>query len=236
MRPERIVVAYVIDSMEVGGAQRQLLSPFRGVDRARFDLRLVCLREGGAFAEQLAAEGFPVVVVGKRGHVDLRMLWRLVALLRQWRPDVVHCSVFTANLWGRVGALAAGVPVRIAHEQSSVSREAIERETGAWAVTLSCPSGRWNQAVIASAQQRGFRAVFTSAPDPSVRQGEVTVAGRVAVRSRWDAGRMRRFLENQQAALRRMRRTQRLREAAQRLLGDRIYESVHGICWRMFSG
>jgi hypothetical protein len=71
MRPERIVVACVIDSMEVGGAQRQLLSLFRAVDRARFDLRLVCLREGGAFAEQLAAERFPVVVVGCRANAAI---------------------------------------------------------------------------------------------------------------------------------------------------------------------
>ena len=46
MTPERIVVAHVIDSMDVGGAQRQLLNLFRAVDPARFDLRLVCLRDG----------------------------------------------------------------------------------------------------------------------------------------------------------------------------------------------
>jgi glycosyltransferase involved in cell wall biosynthesis len=51
------------------------------------------------------------------------MLWRLRRLLKEWRPQIVHCSVFTANLWGRLAAKLAGVPVLIAHEQSTVSLE-----------------------------------------------------------------------------------------------------------------
>lgn len=120
---DRIRVVHIINSMEVGGAQRQVLNLFQAADRARFDLRLICLAEKGAFGEQLEREGFPVRVIGKGRRVSLAMLMKLVSVLREWKPDVVHCSVFTANLWGRGAAILAGVPMVIAHEQSTVSLE-----------------------------------------------------------------------------------------------------------------
>lgn len=109
--------------MEVGGAQRQVLNLFRAIDRRRFDLRLVCLGRLGEFGKALQDEGFPAVELHKRRALDLTMMRRLLAVLRQWRPQIVHCTIYTANLWGRMAALLAGVPVRIAHEQSTVSLE-----------------------------------------------------------------------------------------------------------------
>ncbi|HUT25496.1 MAG TPA: glycosyltransferase [Sumerlaeia bacterium] len=119
----RIRVAHIINDMGVGGAQRQVANLFRAIDRARFDLRLICLAKKGAFGEQLERDGFEVVALGKRGRVHLAMMRHLVRVLREWRPDVAHCSVFTANLWGRIAGKLAGVPVLITHEQSAVSLE-----------------------------------------------------------------------------------------------------------------
>ncbi|NQU43217.1 glycosyltransferase, partial [bacterium] len=121
MQPIR--VAHVINSMEVGGAQTQVANLFRAVDRKQFDLRLICLAEKGAIGEQLESEGFPVVSLGKRTRIQVKMLRRLVEILRQWRPDIVHTTVFTANLWGRFAAILSGTPVLISHEQSTVSLE-----------------------------------------------------------------------------------------------------------------
>ena len=118
-----IRIVHIIHDMEVGGAQRQVLNLFRAVDRSRFDMRLVCLGRKGAFGEALEAEGFLVEALGKSARADLPMLGRLAGLLRAWRPDIVHCTIYTANLWGRVAAMLARVPVRIAHEQSTVSLE-----------------------------------------------------------------------------------------------------------------
>jgi glycosyltransferase involved in cell wall biosynthesis len=119
----RIRVVHIINSMEVGGAQRQILNLFHAIDRERFDLRLICLIDKGTFGEQLEQEGFPVVALGKSNRIDPGMLVRLVRQLRAWRPDIVHTSVFTSNLWGRLAAILSRVPVRIVHEQSTVSLE-----------------------------------------------------------------------------------------------------------------
>jgi glycosyltransferase involved in cell wall biosynthesis len=109
--------------MERGGAQTQVANLFLALDRDRFDLSLICLREKGALGAMLEERGFPVVEMGKRGRVHPAMLLRLARLLREWKIDIVHCSVFTANLWGRLAGILAGTPVLIAHEQSTVSLE-----------------------------------------------------------------------------------------------------------------
>jgi glycosyltransferase involved in cell wall biosynthesis len=120
---DRIRVVHIINDMTVGGAQRQVANLFRAMDRERFDLHLICLAKKGALGEELEHLGFPVESLGKTGRIHPGMVWRLFRLLRRLRPDVVHCSVFTANLWGRLAAIAARAPVRLAHEQSTVSLE-----------------------------------------------------------------------------------------------------------------
>jgi glycosyltransferase involved in cell wall biosynthesis len=118
--------------MEVGGAQRQVVNLMRSLDSARFEQCLICLERKGALGEELERNGFPVLALGKQGRVHPAMLWALVRELRRWKPEVVHTSVFTANLWGRLCAMAAGVPVRIAHEQSTVSLEKWYRRVLDW--------------------------------------------------------------------------------------------------------
>jgi glycosyltransferase involved in cell wall biosynthesis len=118
--------------MEVGGAQRQVVNLMRSLDPARFEQCLICLERKGTLGEELERSGFPVLALGKQGRVHPAMLGTLVRELRRWKPDVVHTSVFTANLWGRLCAMLAGVPVRIAHEQSTVSLEKWYRRVLDW--------------------------------------------------------------------------------------------------------
>ncbi len=131
----RIRIAHVINSMEVGGAQRQVVNLMRTLDPTRFEQCLICLERKGVLGEGLERDGFPVLALGKQGRVHPKMLWTLVRELRRWKPDIVHTSVFTANLWGRLCAMAAGVPVRIAHEQSTVSLEKWYRRVMDWGLS-----------------------------------------------------------------------------------------------------
>ena len=46
-----------------------------------------------------------------RSFADVRVLPRLVTLLRRERPDILHCHLVRANLYGRIAARIVGVPV-----------------------------------------------------------------------------------------------------------------------------
>ena len=114
MRPmangEKIRVAYLIDTLQVGGAERQLVTVATGVSRERFETQVICLARGGTFQQELRAAGVPVHLIGKRHKVGLQAYRRLRGLLRADRPDVLHTWMFTCNLYGRLAT--RGLPIR----------------------------------------------------------------------------------------------------------------------------
>jgi glycosyltransferase involved in cell wall biosynthesis len=103
-------VLYVIDSLAPGGAEQSLASiaPFyrkRGVD-----LDVAYLQERPGLHAALEAAGATLFSLqGPRG----RLGWaeRLTSLVRERRPDLVHTTLFEADIAGRIASIATGVPV-----------------------------------------------------------------------------------------------------------------------------
>ncbi len=109
-------VMYVIWSLEVGGAERVVMTLASGLDRKRFSPIVVCLNQEGRMAAMLKQQGITVIALNKRPGVDLGMLVRLAWLMRQHGVQVVHAHLWGANLWARIAAMMARVPVVIVHE------------------------------------------------------------------------------------------------------------------------
>ena len=111
-------VAYVIWSLDLGGAEQVVIRLAAALDRARCAPLIICLNEPGPFAGQAARAGVEVIALHKRGPVDLGALARLARLLRARRIDVVHTHLWGANLWGRIAARLAGVKTVIVTEHN----------------------------------------------------------------------------------------------------------------------
>lgn len=93
-------IAFVIDVLEVGGIQRQLLVVCRALARSGWGVTVISLRsDGAAMATAFAAAGARVILLGKRRRFDLRATLRLHGLLRRFRPAVVHAMTPQAALW-----------------------------------------------------------------------------------------------------------------------------------------
>ncbi len=114
----RIRVSLAIDSLGKGGSQRLLRDLAVGLDASAFEVRVCALAQGGVWEPALRQSGIPVSVLHKRLGVDLRVLPRLVKYLREFKPDIMHTFLFTANASGRIAALMARVPIIIATEHS----------------------------------------------------------------------------------------------------------------------
>ena len=114
-RPMRLLL--VIDELDVGGTEQQLVELVRHLPRARWTPVVCCFRPGRKSAE-IERLGVRVVHLPKRGRVDLRLVRALITLMRSERFDVVQTFLIGANLWGRLAALAAGVPVVVASERN----------------------------------------------------------------------------------------------------------------------
>ena len=115
----RVRVLHVISSLTVGGAERLVVSAARGLSPDRFDHQICCLSERGPLADEAAAAGIPVFCIGTFPGLSHPVAFaRLLALIRRARPRVVHTHLQAANLYGRLAAWLAQVPVLIATEHN----------------------------------------------------------------------------------------------------------------------
>lgn len=125
-------IAYIIPTLNHGGAEHQLYRLVRGLDRNAFDVTVYCLRSGGPIEPLIAKLGIPVLHLGRRRKADVWSVVRLASWLRRLKPDVVHTWLPTANLWGRLAAIMANCPTIIASERTvdparSLTRRLLDR-------------------------------------------------------------------------------------------------------------
>ena len=101
-------VVYVIDSLAPGGAESSLAAMAPGLVSRGVRLDVLALTARPGLQDALRNGGATVTEVGG----SRRTWWRQVhALVRERRPDLVHTTLFEADLAGRVGARLAGTPV-----------------------------------------------------------------------------------------------------------------------------
>jgi glycosyltransferase involved in cell wall biosynthesis len=106
-RPHKVL--FVIPNLQQGGAERQILQLANRLPE-RFQPALCLFDDNVHYKEELARLPTAPRVVGasRMGPAAYR---RLVAIIREEKPDIVQTYRDIANFWGRLAALKAGVPV-----------------------------------------------------------------------------------------------------------------------------
>ena len=111
-------VLQVIPTLDRSGAEKQLALLAAGLPRDRFAVEVAALTRLGPLAAELRAAGIPVTPIGKRLKVDPFALGRLTRLMKAGRFDVVQTWIFAANVYGRIAARRAGVPIVVTAEMA----------------------------------------------------------------------------------------------------------------------
>src|SRR5215467_12691823 len=128
----RVTVLHLIDSFRQGGSESQALNLYLEMKRSRrFDVKLACLDRSGPLLLKLhpeERERIPEFKLNSFYDVQMaRQLYRFVGLLRKDRIGVVHTHDFYTNIFGMIGAMLAGVPVRVASRREGQKRPRIKR-------------------------------------------------------------------------------------------------------------
>lgn len=128
--PKRVL--FVIDELDIGGTEQQILELARHIDRDRFEPHVCCFRYGRK-AKEIAAFGVPVHHEPKRLKADPGLILRLASLMRRERFDIVQTYLWTANTWARLAARLAGIPIVVASERNvDIWEESYKRVIGRW--------------------------------------------------------------------------------------------------------
>jgi glycosyltransferase involved in cell wall biosynthesis len=101
-------VLLFIPNLQQGGAERQILELMTRLP-PRFETTL-CLYEDVVHYREYLPPGEPRHVLGAR-RMGPRGLRRLVEVLRQEKPDILHSYRDKANFWARLATRRASVPV-----------------------------------------------------------------------------------------------------------------------------
>lgn len=85
--------------LDYGGAERQLVTLAKGLSRQGHGVNVVTFYPGGALENDLRKVGVPIISLGKKSRWDvLGFAWRLVKLVRDQRPDVLHSYLGIPNI------------------------------------------------------------------------------------------------------------------------------------------
>jgi L-malate glycosyltransferase len=142
-RPIR--VSFVIGSLNVGGAETQLVRLVNGLDRTRYKPSIVCLIDGGELEDVLAPD-VPIYKANlkrtahRRASRWSRHTWILVVLLaalRKQRPEIVHAYLPGAYVPSSIAAWLMRVPVIIAGRRGLTSFEVYNSKAWRWLAQLA---------------------------------------------------------------------------------------------------
>jgi len=157
--PPRIV--YLITSSGMGGAERQVRNLALGFRRRGWDVGVISMLPLEPPLSDLADHGIRTATLGmRRGLADPRGLLRLRAILRRWKPDVLHAHMVHANMLARLSRLVTRTPVVIStmHSQNQGRqwRYAAYRVTDRLSnVTTAVSAGALDEAVRRGAARPG---------------------------------------------------------------------------------
>ncbi|MCX5800987.1 MAG: glycosyltransferase [Candidatus Eisenbacteria bacterium] len=111
-------VLLLIHSLVFAGAERVVVDMAKELDVAGYKVAICVFAEVEGLAAELDHSRISLYVVQKKRRFDFVLLFRLISLLRRFKPHVLSMHCRDALHFGAPAALIAGVPIRIATEHS----------------------------------------------------------------------------------------------------------------------
>lgn len=111
----KIKIVQVTHDLALGGLQRVIVNICRTIDRNRFDLYVLCLRDTGCFKNEIADLGIPVTLIEQKKGTDYFSFFKVKSFLQQVQPDVIHTHNTQPFIDGTIASILTGKKIRIIH-------------------------------------------------------------------------------------------------------------------------
>ncbi len=105
-------IAYVIDGLSMGGAERLMVPILKHLSRTDFEAHICALqsKDGNLMADEIRALDIPVDCLNIKHLRDLDALPRLIKYLKGIEADLVHTQLEFANILGNISAKLLRLP------------------------------------------------------------------------------------------------------------------------------
>jgi glycosyltransferase involved in cell wall biosynthesis len=127
MPDARVRVAYVIDDLGFGGAQRQLSLLAPALQRREdIDVAVFCMSgQTEPFATRLREHGVEVVHAERRSSFDAARLRALRRFLRDWKADIVHAFLDASNVYGFIAARSLHLHIALSLQSDRIALQGV---------------------------------------------------------------------------------------------------------------
>jgi len=104
---------HIITGLNTGGAETMLYKLLSNIDRTKFEPGVLSLTDIGSIGKKIEKLGISVKALDmKRGVPDPRYVFRLAAILKKEKPDLVQTWMYHADLIGGLAAkLVRNIPI-----------------------------------------------------------------------------------------------------------------------------
>lgn len=112
-------ILFVYQDLDAGGAEEVLASTVRNINKVKYSVKVCCLGKKQALGCELEKEGYDIVAFNLNyGIFSVDTCIKLYKLIREYKPQIVHASLFYANFHARLAGKLARVPVILIEEQN----------------------------------------------------------------------------------------------------------------------
>jgi len=120
-RKVRIIV--LVSSLSIGGAEQLLLAFLKAINRDRFHIKIVFLRDPGLMGKEFLGLGFPVQTGIIRSRLDLPGILKLATIMTSERTEILFLINHLNTLfYGVLAARIARVPLSVNWENETFKR------------------------------------------------------------------------------------------------------------------
>ena len=109
----------ITHDLAIGGLQQVMVNICRTIDREKFNVSVLCLRDTGEFSSEVSKMGIRVLSLPKKKNgADYFSCFKVGKILREEKIEIIHTHNTQPFIDGTMGALISGVKtiVRITQE------------------------------------------------------------------------------------------------------------------------
>lgn len=114
-----IRVLNILETIGYGGVERRRLSLAKLLDKSTFELKIICTKTEGGFADEIRKQGVEVIEIGLLHHpFEMQQHKKVMQIINDFKPHIIHGAVFEGVTMAALNGFFKRVPIIIVEETS----------------------------------------------------------------------------------------------------------------------